>query len=128
MAAFLSEAWLAEVRDPLAVAAADAGLATSIQHVVTGAPGGEVRYGTVVAADGSLTPVVGDVADAEVALTDTYANAVKLLRGELDPNAAFMSGVTKVAGHTGRLLDVLAASQREAYGSARTELAAATDL
>ena len=128
MAAFLCEAWVAEVRDPLAVAAAHAGLATSIQHVVTGAPGGEVRYGTVVGADGSLTPVAGDVADAEVALTDTYANAVRLLRGELDPNAAFMSGTTKVAGHTGRLLDVLAAAQGDAYATAQAELLAATEV
>lgn len=128
MAAFLSDEWLAGGADPLAVASAEVGLATSIQHVVTGSPFGEVRYGTVVAADGTRTWVVGDLDEPEVSLTDTYANAVKLLRGELDPNAAFMSGVTKVAGHTGRLLEVLAASQGEAYAAARAELAAATEV
>jgi hypothetical protein len=110
MAELLSEAWLAgELHDPLAAAAAAAGLEVCFSRAVSGAPDGEARY-TARVSGGVATYEQGAAADAEVALVDTYATAVGLWAGEIDPAVAFMQGKTKVAGHTGRWLDLLAAA------------------
>ena len=126
MTAYLSEAWLADPRDPAAEALAAAGGAIRFRRVVSGAPDGEVRLDVSVA-DGQVA--YGEVADddLDVTLTDTYANALAIVRGDLDPNAAFMRGQTKVAGDTGPLLDLLAATRSERYEQARAEVAAALD-
>lgn len=98
--------------------------------VVPGAPGGEVRYVATVA-DGRLTAqeVVDAGAspdDVDVTVTTKYRDAKAALVGEVDPNAAFMSGRTKVAGATGPLLAYLAATSGEGYRPVREQLAAAT--
>ncbi len=112
MAEPFSAAWVeAELRDPLAEAAAAAGLDVAFSRVVSGGPDGEVRY-TARVAGGSVVYGTGAADDVDVALTDTCANAVQLLDGTLDPSVAFMQGRTKVAGHTGRWLDLLAAATR----------------
>ena len=123
MSTYLSAAWLSDPVDPAAEALAAADGAIRLRRVVGGAPDGEARFDVTVA-DGAVT--YGDVADDEldVTLTDTYANALAIVRGELDPNVAFMRGQTKVAGSTGPLLDLLAATRTEAYERARAALVA----
>ena len=126
MTAYLSTDWLAEARDPAAEALAALGGEIRLRRVVSGAPDGDVRLDVTVAG-GSVS--YGELADddLDVTLTDTYANALAMVRGELDPNAAFMRGQTKVAGTTGPLLDLLAATRDERYEQARAEVAAAID-
>ena len=127
MAVLGSPAWLEQAHDPAAAVLAAAGDAVRVQYVVPAGPDGEVRYATVVAADGSIDEPAGDIADPDVTLTITYPEAVAIVHGEVSPNASFMRGRTKVAGHTGVLLRLLAAAQDPAYEAARTELAARTD-
>jgi hypothetical protein len=98
--------------------------------VVPGAPGGEVRY-VATLVDGRLTAQdlldAGDAPDdVDVSVTTKYRDAKAALAGEVDPNAAFMSGRTKVAGATGPLLAYLAATSGEGYREVREQLAAAT--
>lgn len=118
MAAYLSAAWLEDPIDPAAEALAAAGDALRIGRIVTGAPDGEARF-TAVVAGGAVTYAPGTAEDVEVTLTDTYPNAVAMLEGELDPNASFMRGRTKVTGATGQLLRLLAATKTDAYHEAR---------
>lgn len=128
MARYLSTEWLDDPCDPLAEARArSGGGALRVGRVVSGAPDGDVRF-TASIVDGEVRYEVGSVDDAEVTLTDTYPNAVALLRGELDPNAAFVRGQTKVAGPTGPLLDLLAAAGTEAYVRQREAALAATEV
>lgn len=117
MAAYLSEAWLESPIDPAAEALAATGATLIIGRIVSGAPDGEARF-TATVADGAVVYSAG-VDDAQVTLTDTYANAVALLRGEADANALFMRGQTKVTGATGQLLDLFAATKTEAFDQAR---------
>lgn len=98
--------------------------------VVPGAPGGEVRYVATVT-DGRLAAqelVDGGASpdDVDATVTTKYRDAKAALQGEIDPNAAFMSGRTKVAGATGPLLVYLAATSGEGYREVREQLAAAT--
>ena len=127
MAAFLSTDWLEARIEPAAAGLAAAGASVRVQFVVTGGPDGEVRYGTVSDA-GSVATTAGALTDPDLTCTNTYADAVAILTGDLTPNVAYMRGRTKVVGHTGRLLDLLSASQGDDYDRARTELAASTDL
>lgn len=104
------------------------GMTALVEQVVPSSPDGEVRYavsyrdGQVVAA----TPGAAD--DPDVSLTTKYVDAVKLLNGELDINAAFMSGRMKVTGSTGKLLGVLALQKTPGYEAFRKELAEATEI
>lgn len=125
MADYLSEAWLAAPVDPAAEALAATGGEAVVVRVITGAPDGEARFVAEVAG-GTVSYRQGGADDAALTLTDTYANAQAVLRGELDPNAAFMRGQTKVAGSTRVLLDLLAATKTPAYAEARAALAAAS--
>lgn len=127
MSAYLSADWAASPIDPLAEALADAGTRDlRIGRIVTKAPDGEVRF-TAAVAGGSVTYEPGIDDDVEVTLTDTYPNALALARGELDPNAAFIRGQTKVTGPTSALLDLLAAARSPRYEAARAELASALE-
>jgi putative sterol carrier protein len=107
--------------DPAAEALAAAGGAIRLGRIVTGGPDGEIRF-TAVVADGAVTYLPGLADDVDVTLTDTAANARAMASGELDPNAAFMRGRTKVAGAIGPLLALLAATRSEVYAERCREL------
>ncbi|MCU1371216.1 MAG: hypothetical protein JWO77_2410 [Ilumatobacteraceae bacterium] len=127
MTAYLSADWLAEACDPASEALAAAGGSATIARVVTGTPDGELRF-TARIADGTVAYEAGSAEEADLSLTDTYANAVALLTGEADPNALFMRGRTKVSGSTGVLLDLLAATRSDRYREAQAALAAAVEV
>lgn len=123
---FLSADWAAHPAltgiPPLA-----GGFTGRLQTVIAGTPDGDVRLLSTYA-DGACTgtePATDKT--AELTLTVPYADAVKVLDGDIGLNALFMSGRMKTAGPTGPLLDLLAALESPAGAQARTTLAAATD-
>ena len=118
MIAFASADWAAAPVDPVAEAYAAAGGRARIGRALTGGPDGEVRW-TAVVDGGSVAYETGTIDGADVTFTDTAKAALAQLEGELDPNASFMRGRTKVTGPTSVLLDVLAAARGEAYDAAR---------
>lgn len=126
MIAFASNEWASSPADPVAEAYAAAGGAARIGRSITGGPDGEVRW-TAVVADGAVSYEVGTIDGADVTFTDTAKVALGQLRGEIDPNASFMRGRTKVTGPTSVLLDVLAAARGEAYDAARRDALARLD-
>ncbi len=78
-----------------------------LQYVVTDGPDGDIFYYWIVV-DGRLSECrLGELADAEVTLTQTYDDAMAVQRGELDATAAFMQGRIKVAGDVGKLMALL---------------------
>ena len=50
---------------------------------------------------------LGKLDDAEVTLTTGYDDAVKIQKGELDANAAFMQGKVKVTGNMAKVMSLL---------------------
>ena len=75
----------------------------------TKGPEGDVRWlGDLV--DGRLaSAALDESSEADITLTLSWPDARAVVRGELDLNAAFMSGRMKVSGPTGPLLELLAA-------------------
>jgi hypothetical protein len=126
MTAFASAAWAADPIDPVAEAFAAAGGRAVIARAITGGPDGEVRYVATVA-DGAVAYGAEGFEGADVSFTDTKANALAMLAGDLSPNAAFMRGQTKVTGPTSTLLEVLAAASGPAFADACERARSAID-
>ena len=123
---FLSEAWLELHRSLGAELPERAGATGRVQHVVTGAPDGEVRY-VVSIVDGRTVELgFGAADDADVTFTNTYADAQALERGELDPSVLFMQGRTKMAGDMGKVLALMPVVRSEERRARLAELSKQT--
>ena len=127
MPAFLTDEWFAAVHAD-GVALDD----VTIDVTVLGAPGADVRCAVTVQ-NGTLSAAAAasgalGAPGAEVSLTLRYDDVVAVLHGTLSPSVTFMQGTMKTAGDPGRLLDVLAATERSGFGALRDELRAATEL
>ena len=103
MPRFLSDEWLAA----LAGAAAGAGVAPdvtlAVEHVITGAPAGEVRYGVRIAG-GKVEVVPGGIDTADARFTQDWDTAVAVHRGDLSAQDAFMTGRLEVTGDVRALI------------------------
>lgn len=129
MVQHLSEAWVALLAKGGAGLPERKGASARLQHVVTGAPDGEVAY-TLEIVDGR---VVGarlgrDDAAADCTFLITFPDAVSIAKGELDVHAGYMQGRVKMSGPTAPLLDVLPCTQSPEFRALVLEVAAATDL
>jgi putative sterol carrier protein len=126
--AFLSQEWLDRQRQLIADLPERPGATARVQVVVSGAPDGEVAY-LQVFEDGRLVECARTRDDsADVTLNQTYADAVAIATGDLDPSAAFMQGRVKVVGSMGSLMAVLPVLQSHEYEAAMAALAAQTDV
>ena len=124
---YLSQAWLDLQRDLLGALPERPGATARVQYAVSGSPAGEVRYAQSVV-DGRLTTAaLGDDPDAEVTLTQTYADAVEVARGEVDVNAAFMQGRVKVVGDMGKVMALMPLTHSDEFRAALAELSTQTD-
>ena len=78
---------------------------------MTGAPDGDVSYYTVIENGKIIENKLGSDEQAEFTMTQSYDDAVKVLKGELDANAAFMQGRVKVTGNMGKLMSLMPLTQ-----------------
>ena len=68
------------------------GASARLQYVVEGGPDGDVQYYWIVV-DGQLTEnKLGELADAEVTLTESYEDAKRMQQGELDTERRLHAG------------------------------------
>ena len=107
MSKWLSQEWLDESTRLAADQPVRPGASARLQYVITGGPEGDVSYYWVVV-DGQLVENrLGTLEDAEVTLTESYDDALRIQKGELDANAAFMQGKVTVTGDVAKLLSLL---------------------
>ena len=108
MSVWLSSEWVAQVATSMASRPAAPGVTGTVEVVITGGPGGEVRL--PVRYDDGTPHWTGEPADAseraepEVILTMPAAEARAVLSGEREPSVGFMRGRIKTAGDPGLLL------------------------
>lgn len=127
MAAVLSQEWLDRRREVLGALPPKPGASVRIQHVVAGAPDGQVAY-VEVFEDGRLTAAsVGASDDVDITFNETYPDAVAIATGELDLHVGFMQGRVKAVGSIGSFMAVLPATQSEEHRDAVRQVAAETD-
>jgi predicted lipid carrier protein YhbT len=104
------------------------GASVRMQQVVTGAPEGDVKYFTVIEDGKTLEQRLGEDPDAEVTLTNSYEDAVKIAKGELDANAAFMQGRVKVTGNMAKIMSLLPLTSRPEYKQIAERLRSETEF
>jgi putative sterol carrier protein len=73
------------------------GKSAVIQMVVAEAPGGDVHYSLRIG-DGTASVSLGDAADAEVTIRQSYETSSQVNKGELDGAKAFTQGKVKITG------------------------------
>jgi predicted lipid carrier protein YhbT len=124
---YLSQVWLDETRLMAADQPAHVGASGRIQYMVTGGPDGDVKYSWELEDGRLLASHLGTIPDPDVTVTAPYAEWVKIARGELDMSAAFMQGVVKVAGDTGKWLLLLPITRTHEYTGLQAEIRAITE-
>jgi putative sterol carrier protein len=128
MAKYLSQEWLDMQRELAQAFPERPGATARMQYKVTGAPDGDVSYYTVIENGKMLENRLGEDPDAEFVLAQTYEDAVKILKGELDANAAFMQGKIKVTGNMGKLMALMPLTQSPEYKDIQARVAERTEF
>jgi len=127
MAQYLSQEWLDLQKELGQQFPERPGATARMQYVVTGAPEGDVKYFTVIEEGKMLQNELGTDDQAEFTLTSTYDDSVKVLKGELDANAAFMQGRMKVTGNMGKLMSLMPLTQSPEYKAIQAQVAEQTE-
>ena len=127
MAKYLSQEWLDLQKELGQEFPERPGATARMQYVVTGAPDGDVKYYTVIENGKMLENSLGEDDQSEFTLTSTYDDSVKVLKGELDANAAFMQGRMKVTGNMGKLMTLMPLTQSPEYKDILNKVADQTD-
>ena len=122
MAKFLSQEWLDEGRKLAQEFPERPGATARMQFAVTGAPEGDVKYYQVLDNGKILESTLGEDANADFTMTSSYDDSVKIQKGELDPNAAFMQGRMKVTGNMGKLMSLMPLTQSPEYKSIQQKI------
>jgi putative sterol carrier protein len=98
-----------------------------MQFVVTGGPDGDITYYWVLE-NGQLTEAaLGQLPDAQVTLTTSYADSIAIQKGDLDANAAFMQGKTKVTGDMAKLMQLMPLTMSPEYRALQDQVRAHTE-
>ncbi|HTJ75740.1 MAG TPA: SCP2 sterol-binding domain-containing protein [Acidimicrobiales bacterium] len=129
MPAYLSQEWLDAGRELAQEFPERAGATARLQYQVLGSPEGDVHYYWVVENGKLQESTLGDDPDAEITLSMSYEDAVKMQKGELDANAAFMQGRIKVVpgSNMGKLMSLLPLTQSAEYKAIQAKIDAITD-
>lgn len=127
MPKYLSQEWLDEARALAQDQPERPGASATMQFVVTGGPDGDIKYYWVLE-NGLLSEAsLGELPDAEVTLTTSYDDSVAIQKGDVDANAAFMKGQTKVTGNMGKLMLLMPLTMSPEYRALQDQVRARTE-
>jgi putative sterol carrier protein len=128
MSKWLSQEWLDETRKMAESQPERPGASARMQYVVTGSPEGDIEYYWVLENGKIQESQRGHLDDAEVTLTTGYEDAMKIQKGELDANAAFMQGKVKVTGNMAKVMSLLPITNSPEYKQLQGEIAGITEF
>ena len=129
MPKYLTQEWMDTAKQLAADFPETPGASVRMQQVVTGAPdGGDIKYYTVIENGKTTEQSLGEDPNAEVTLTNTYEDAVKIMKGELDANAAFMQGKVKVTGNMAKMMSLMPLTAKPEYKAIGDKLRAQTEF
>ena len=128
MPKYLTQEWLDTQREIAQEFPERPGATAHLQYIVTGGPDGEIRYYWVVENGKVLEDQLGEDPDAEVTMTITYDDSMKMQKGELDETAAFMQGRLTVQGNMGKLMSLMPLTQSPEYKAIKEKITAVTEF
>ena len=126
MSKWLSKEWIDETRVMAESQPERPGASAKIQYVITGGPEGDIRYFWVLENGQLLESDLGDLPEPDITMTQTYDDAMKIQKGELDPNAAFMQGRIKVGGNMAKLMSLMPLTNAPEYKELQKQIQAVT--
>jgi putative sterol carrier protein len=129
MAKYLTQEWLDEFKSVSNSTQPERpGVSARMQYKVTGAPTGDVTYYWIIV-DGTLTEAqLGETTDTDFTIAMAYDDAVKIQKGDVDTNAAFMQGKMKVSGNMAKLLSLLPLTNSPEYRALQEQIRGITDF
>ena len=129
MPKYLTQEWMDRARELAQEFPETPGATVRMQQVVTGTPhGADVKYFTVIENGKTLEQRLGEDPEAEVTLTNSYDDAVKILKGELDANAAFMQGRIKVTGNMAKIMSLMPLTNKPEYKQLQATICSETQF
>lgn len=128
MPKYLSQEWMDRAKELAQDFPETPGATVRMQQVVTGAPEGDVKYYTVIENGKTLEQNLGEDPQADVTLTNSYEDAVKIMKGELDANAAFMQGRVKVTGNMAKIMSMMPLTNKPEYKDIQEKLKNETEF
>ncbi len=128
MAKYLSQEWLDLQKELAESFPSKPGASAHMQYVVAGGPDGDVKYHAVIEDGKMVENQLGEDPDAEFTLTTGYDDSVRIAKGELDANAAFMQGKVKVTGNMGKLMTLMPLTQSPEYKDISAKVAEQTEF
>ncbi len=127
MAKYLTQEWLDETRKMAEGQPDRPGASARMQYVVTGGPEGDIHYYWLLENGKLQESNVGDLDDPDFTMTLSYDDGVKVQKGELDANAAFMQGRMKVTGNMGKLMTLMPLTNSPEYKALQEEIRGITE-
>ena len=129
MPKYLSQEWLDKARTMAEGQPERPGASAKMQYVITGGPDGDIKYYWVLENGKLLESQLGELPDVDFTMTLTYDDSVKVQKGELDPNAAFMQGRMKAAGpNVGKLMQLMPLTKSPEYQALQDEIRGITEF
>ena len=128
MSKYLTQEWLDESRKLAEGQPERPGASARMQYVVTGGPEGDIKYFWVLENGKLAQSELGSLDDADFTMTLTYDDSVKVQKGELDANAAFMQGRMKVSGNMGKLMQLMPLTNSPEYRALQDQVRDFTDF
>lgn len=126
--AWLSKEWIDATREMSQGQPEHPGATAKIQYVIEGGPDGIVKFFWVVENGKLVSSDLGELDDAEITMTESYDDAMKIQKLQLDANAAFMQGRLKVDGNIGKLLSLLPLTNSAEYRQLQKEILEVTQF
>ena len=127
MSKYLTQEWLDETAKMGDSQPERPGASARMQYVITGGPEGDIKYYWILENGKILESKLGELSDADFTMTLTYDDSVKVQKGELDPNAAFMQGRMKVTGNMGKLMTLMPLTNSPEYKALQEEIREITE-
>jgi putative sterol carrier protein len=128
MSKWLSQEWLDESKQLGESQPERPGASANMQYVITGGPDGEVKYYWKLENGKLLESQLGDLPDADITMTMTYDDAMKIQKAELDANAAFMQGRIKVGGNMAKLMALMPLTNAPEYKELQQQILKITEF
>ena len=128
MSKWLTQEWLDEMLTMAEGQPERPGASARMQYVVTGGPEGDIEYYWVLENGKLIEAAVGKLEGAEVTLTSSFTDSMKIQKGELDANAAFMQGKVKVTGNMAKVMSLLPITNSPEYKQLQADIASKTEF
>ncbi len=122
MAQYLSQEWHDKALELAQTFPERPNATARMAYNVTGAPDGDIHYYQIIENGKVLEQKVGDCEAADFTLSITWDDSVKVQKGELDANAAFMQGRMKVAGNMAKLMQLMPLTMSPEYKTIQEQI------